>query len=157
MVNTAFKTYANEHGGRVIVLFLLFLLAIFMFVNSGFPAFAVVCIIPLLILLVVASFQYRMLLFWTLIIINYLIGWKHFPSIGLPVSLYNEALEIVLLTMVIIDVKGSRFERLGNIMLFTLIVWCGFCTLEVLNDTCGIGIDVAKWYPTARQMAYQMM
>ena len=157
MANTAFKTYAQEHGGRVAVLFLLFLLAIYMFINAGFPAFAVVCVIPLLILLVVTSFQYRMLLFWTLIIINYLLGWKHFPSIGLPVSLYNEALEIVLLTMVIIDVKGSRFERLGNIMLITIIIWCVFCTLEVLNDTCGIGIDVARWYPTARQMAYQIM
>lgn len=158
MVNTAFKTYAHENGGRVAVLFLLFLFAIYMFINAGFPAFAVVCIIPLLVLLVVTSFQYRMLVFWTLIIINYIIGWKHFPLTGLlPTSLYNEALEIILLTMVIIDVKGSRFERLGNIMLFTLIIWCGFCTLEVLNDTCGIGIDVARWYPTARQMAFQIM
>lgn len=158
MVNTAFKTYANEHGGRVVVLFLLFLLAIYMFINAGFPAFAVVCIIPLLILLVVTSFQYRMLLFWTLVIINYLVSWRHFPLYGmLPTSIYNEAIEIVLLVMVIIDVKGSRFERLGNIYLFTLMIWCGFCTLEVLNDTCGIGIDVARWYPSARQMAFQIM
>ena len=59
--------------------------------------------------------------------------------------------------MVIIDVKETRFERLGNILFFTILLWCGFCTLEVLNDTCGIGIDVGSWYSTARQMAYQMM
>ena len=157
MANTAFKTYANEHGGRVLLLLLLFLLAIYMFINAGFPAFAIICFIPLIALLVITSFRYRMILFWTLIIINYIVGWKHFPHSGIPTSLYNEALEIILLVMVIIDVKESRFERLGNIMFFTLLIWCVFCTLEVLNDTCGIGIDVARWYPSARQMAFQIM
>ena len=158
MTNTAFKTYAQENGGRVIGLFLLFLLAIYMFINAGFSAFATICAIPLLILLVITSFRYRMFLFWTLVIINYFVSWRHCPlNQWLPTSLYNEAIEIVLLVMVIIDVKGSRFERLGNIYLFTLIIWCGFCTLEVLNDTCGIGIDVARWYPTARQIGYQVM
>jgi hypothetical protein len=42
-------------------------------------------------------------------------------------------------------------------MLIALIIWCGFITLEVLNDTCGIGIDVASWYATARSIAFQMM
>lgn len=158
MANTAFKSFAQENGGRVIVLFLLFLLAIYQFVNSGFPAFAVICAIPLLILLVITTFRYRLFLFWALVIINYLVSWRHFPLYGLlPTSLYNEAIELVLLAMVIIDVKGSRFERLGNIYLFSWIIWCGFCTLEVLNDTCGIGIDVARWYPTARQIGYQVM
>ena len=157
MTNTAFKTYANEHGGRVVLLLLLFLLAIYEFIHAGFPAFAVICLCPLLILIVIVTFRYRMLIFWALIVINYLLGWKHFPATGIPVSLYNEALEIVLLAMVIIDVKDSRSERLMNIMFFTILIWCCFCTLEVLNDTCGIGIDVARWYPTARQMAYQMM
>ena len=158
MANTAFKSFAQENGGRVIVLFLLFLLAIYQFVNSGFPAFAVICAIPLLILLVITTFRYRLFLFWALVIIKYLVSWRHFPLYGLlPTSLYNEAIELVLLAMVIIDVKGSRFERLGNIYLFSWIIWCGFCTLEVLNDTCGIGIDVARWYPTARQIGYQVM
>lgn len=158
MANTAFKSFAQENGGRVIVLFLLFLLAIYQFVNSGFPAFAVICAIPLLILLVITTFRYRLFLFWALVIINYLVSWRHFPLYGLlPTSLYNEAIELVLLAMVIIDVKGSRFERLGNIYLFSWIIWCSFCTLEVLNDTCGIGIDVARWYPTARQIGYQVM
>ena len=61
------------------------------------------------------------------------------------------------MTLAIIDVKDSRFERCGNIMLFSLLIWCGFCTLEVLNDTCGIGIDVASWYTTARSVAFQIM
>ena len=66
-------------------------------------------------------------------------------------------LEIILLALVIIDVKDSKFERCGNLMFFTLIMWGGFCTLEVLNDTCGIGIDVGSWYAGARMMSYQLI
>ena len=42
-------------------------------------------------------------------------------------------------------------------MLYALIVWCGYCTLEVLNDTCDLGINVANWYSGARLMAYQLL
>ena len=157
MANSAFKTYANEHGGRVLLLLLLFLLAIYEFIHAGFPAYAVICIIPLLILFIITTFRYSMLLFWTLVIINYLVSWRHFPNPGLPISLFNEAIELILLAMILINVKESHFERLFNIMLFTLMIWCGFCTLEVLNDTCGLGIDVARWYTSARQMAFQIM
>lgn len=154
---TAFKTYARDNGGRVSLLFLLFLLAIYEFITAGFPAFAVVCLIPVLILLVIAAFHFRMFTFWTLIVINYFVQWKNFPSTGLPMSLYNEMLEIILIALAIIDVKEAKFERLGNIMLFTLMIWCGFCTLQVLNDTCDIGLDIGAWYTGARLMAFQIM
>ena len=42
-------------------------------------------------------------------------------------------------------------------MLFALLFWCGFCTLEVLNDTCNLGIDVGAWYSGARMMAFQLL
>lgn len=154
---TAFKTYARDNGGRVSLLFLLFLLAIYEFITAGFPAFAVVCLIPVLVLLVIAAFHFRMFTFWALIVINYFVQWKNFPSTGLPTSLYNEMLEIILIALAIIDVKEAKFERLGNIMLFTLMIWCGFCTLQVLNDTCDIGLDIGAWYTGARLMAFQIM
>ncbi|MBO5631044.1 MAG: hypothetical protein J5965_18410, partial [Aeriscardovia sp.] len=154
---TAFKTYARDNGGRVSLLFLLFLLALYEFITAGFPTFAVVCLIPVLILLVIAAFHFRMFTFWGLIFINYLIQWKNFPSTGLPMSLHNELLEIILIALAIIDVKEAKFERLGNIMLFTLTIWCGFCTLQVLNDTCDIGLDIGAWYTGARLMAFQIM
>lgn len=154
---TAFKTYARDNGGRVSLLFLLFLLALYEFITAGFPAFAVVCLIPVLVLLVLAAFHFRMFTFWALIVINYFVQWKDFPSTGLPMSLYNEMLEIILIALAIIDVKEAKFERLGNIMLFTLMIWCGFCTLQVLNDTCDIGLDIGAWYTGARLMAFQIM
>ena len=44
-----------------------------------------------------------------------------------------------------------------NLMLFAIIIWCTFCTLEVLNDTCGLGIDIGGWYSGARMMAFQLL
>ena len=152
----AFRTYAKDNGGRVSLLFLLLLLAIYEFITAGFSAFAVVCLTPLLAIFVLAAFHFRMFTFWTLIIINYFLQLKdlHLP---IPTSLPDEMLEIILLALAIIDVKNSHFERTANMMLYALFVWCGFCTLQVLNDTCNIGLDIGAWYTGARLMAFQIM
>lgn len=155
-MNNALRTYAKDNGGRVSLLLLLFLLAIYEFVSAGFSAFAVVCITPLLVLFVLASFHYRLFIFWILICINYFIQMKDI-RLPFPMSLPNEMLEILLIVLAIIDVKNAHFERLGNIMLFALLLWCGFCTLEVLNDTCNLGINVGAWYSGARMMAFQLL
>ena len=155
-MTNAFKTYTKENGGRVSLLFLLFLLAIYEFITAGFSAFAVVCLTPLLALFVLAAFHFRMFTFWTLIIINYFLQLKGL-NLPFPMSLPNELLEIILLSLAIIDVKNSHFERTANMMLYALFIWCGFCTLQVLNDTCNIGLDLGAWYTGARLMAFQIM
>ena len=155
-MNNAIKAYAKDHGGRVSLLLLLFLLAIYELISAGFSTFAVICISPLLVLFTLASFHYRLFVFWLLITINYFIQMKGLP-LPLPMSLPNEMLEILLIVLAIIDVKNTRWERLGNVMLITLIAWCSFIILEVLNDTCNIGIDVGAWYTGARMMAFQLL
>ena len=161
MINTAFKTYAQDHGGRVFLLFLLFLLAIYQFIHAGFSAFATVCFIPLIILFVIVSFQYRMLVFFALVIINYFLQCINknglLPS-GIPMSMYNEMLELALIGMAIIDYRQyPSFNRLGSVMLMAILGWCGFCTIEVLNDTCNLGINVGAWYTGARLLAFQLL
>ena len=149
--------YTHENGGRVLLLFLLFSLALYELATAGFPAFAVICILPLIILYAYFAFKWKMFTFWTLIIINYLIQMKdiHLP---VPMSLPNEMLQIILLAIAIIDARQSpHFERTTNTMLLALIIWCGFCTLELLNDTCNLGIDPAAWYTGARLMAFQIL
>ncbi|MBO6187253.1 MAG: O-antigen ligase family protein [Prevotella sp.] len=141
----------------MLLLFLLFLLALYQLATAGLPAFAIVCLSPVLLLIVLASFHYRMFVFWVLLCVNFFIQWKDMPLYGIPMSLPNEMLEIVLLALAIIDVKESRFERLGNVMLLALVCWCLFCTLEVLNDTCDLGLQVAAWYAGARMMAFQLL
>ena len=149
--------YSHENGGRVLLLFLLFLLAIYEFATAGFSAFAIVCGLPFIILYIYAAFKWRMLTFWSLIIINYLIQMKDI-SLPVPISLPNEMLQIVLLAVAIIDARQfPHFERTTNVMLLALIIWCGFCTLELLNDTCDLGIDIEAWYTGARLMAFQIL
>ncbi len=153
---TNYRSYVDHNGGRVLLLFLLFLLAIYEFATAGFNAFAIVCLVPVIALFVIAAFRYRMFVFWVLIFVNYLIQMKDL-SLPIPMSLPNEMLEIMLLALAIIDAKELHAERVGNIMLYMLIIWCGFVIIEVLNDTCDIGINIGAWYTGARAMAFQIM
>ena len=158
MAHTALQSFAKDNGGRVSLLLLLFLLAIFEFITAGFNAFAIVCALPIVVLVVLAAFRYQLLTFWALIFVNYILQWHSIslPS-GIPMSMYNEMFEIILIALAIINVKDAKFERTANLMLYALLIWCGYCTLQVLNDTCGIGIDVGGWYTAARMMAFQLM
>lgn len=155
----SFTTYSRENGGRVLLLFLLFLLALYSFVTAGIPTFALVCFIPFVILYIYLVFRWKMFTFWTLIIVNYLIQMKDITNLlPLPMSLPNELLQILLLAIAIIDVRQiAHFERTMNLMLLALAIWCGYCTLEVLNDTCNLGINIGAWYSGARLMAFQLL
>lgn len=160
-MNQGVSTYTHENRGRAILLFLLFGLAIYQFVNAGFSAFVTVCLSPLIIIAAYVTFKYRMAAFWALFFINYFLQWfaknEWLPS-GIPMSMYNEMLEILLLVVAIVDARKSpHFDRTANLMLYALIMWCGFCTLEVLNDTCGLGMNVGAWYQGARMMAFQLL
>ncbi len=158
MSTTAYNNITeNVNGGRVLLLFLLFALAIYQFITVGFSAFAIVCSLPILVILVILTFRYRLFIFWALMGINYFIQWKSFPISGIPTSVPNEILELLLLALAIIDVKELKSERTINPMLGALLVWGAFCTLEVLNETSGLGIQIAAWYAGARMMAYQLV
>lgn len=153
-------TYSRENGGRVLLLFLLFCLAIYTFVTAGYNSFAIICILPLIIPAIYAIFKWRMLAFWLLFVVNYILQWKDSPisSLHIPTSLPNEMIQILLLAVAIIDVRKSpHFERAINLMFSTLVLWCLFCTLEVLNNTCNLGLDIGGWYTGARMMAFQLM
>lgn len=157
MENTAFKTYAQENGGRVLLLLLLFSLALYQLITSGITGFALICLIPALIIFVYLAFKYRMFVFWVLCFVNYFIFMRDFPLLPIPMSLYNELLEMTLLAIAIIDLRENHFDRIANFMFFQLLIWCGFCTIEVLNDSCGLGIQLATWYAGARKIGFQIM
>ena len=152
-----YATYTHENGGRVLLLFLLFCLAIYQFVTAGLPAFAIVCLLPFIVLFIYASFKWNMFTFWVLILVNYFIQ-MHGITLPGPKSLYNEILQIILLAIAIIDARQTpHFERSVNLMLLALIIWCTYCTIEIFNDTCGLGINIEAWYTGARLMAYQLL
>ena len=160
MPNSITKYYP-ENGGRVIVLFLLFSLAIWQFISAGFNAFAIICLLPLLVPIIYVAFTWRMAFFWVLVVVNYFVMWgnkNEWLPVGIPLSLYNELLEILLIVIAIVDARQSpHFDRAGSLMLITLVTWSGFCTLELFNNTCRLGLDVGGWYTGARLMAFQLL
>ena len=161
MVNKIYSSriseYTHENGGRVLLLFLLFFLAIYQLITSGLNALALICVSPLVIVFVYLAFNQRMFTFWALIVINYLIQMKDI-TLPIPMSLPNEMLEILLLAIAIFDIRQTaKIEKILNPMLLALIIWCSFCTLEILNNTCNLGINFGAWYQGARLMAFQLL
>ena len=157
----AFRTYSHEHGGRVILLFLLFLLAIYNLAFSGFNSFAIVCAIPVILVFVYVAFKWPYIVFWGLIFINYNLPFFNFnewlPS-GVPLSSYNELFEIALIAIALIDFRKEHYwGRSMNLMMFAAFLWIFLCLLEVFNDTCNLGINVAAWFAGFRLMAFQLI
>ena len=149
--------YTHENGGRVALLFLLFALAIYEFINAGFNSFAVICLSPLAILFIYVAFKWKMGVFYLLIILNWFIMNRNYAP-PFPRSLVDEMLELLLIVVAIIDIRDTpHFSRAWNFMLFAVMIWCGLCTIEILNDTCGLGINVDAWFTGFRLMALHLI
>ena len=127
MVNKVYSNriseYTHENGGRVLLLFLLFLLSLYSFKNSGINGMAMILALPISIVFVYLAFSYRMLTLWTLFFINYFIMFFAKENLlpPIPVSLVNEMLEIILIAVAIIDLKETHFENLANIMFLAIV------------------------------------
>lgn len=148
----------DNNGRRVTLLFLLFIVAICLFASIGFTGFALVCLSPLLVIFTILAFKHKMGTFWTLFICNYFVMFANRHGfMPIPPSGVNEILEIVLLAIAIIDVKILNSDRLNNVMLWLLLLWCAFCTLEVFNNTSGLDFNIDIWYTGSRLMAFQLL
>ncbi len=161
-MNISYNSTASDYtGGRVVILLLLFALAIYEFINAGFSVFAVICILPVLVLVALVFFRKSTNGIWLLFIVNYFLQFagrfRYLPP-SIPMSLYNEALELmILLTAIITASNDPKFGRSLNFMLFATLLWCTFGILEVFNDTCGIGIDVGAWFSGFRLLCIQLL
>ena len=151
-------TYSKGNGGRAILLFLLFSIAILNFMSSGYSAFVAVICIPAIALVGYFLFSKKMAMFYTLFIVNTIIMFieRHF-HLPVPVSLINELFELMLIGMVLVDHWRFHLSRLINVMFLCAIVWVMFCCIEIFNDQCGLGIDVYRWYTGARLMSMQIL
>ena len=149
--------YTHDNGGRVALLFLLFALAIFEFINAGFNAFAIICLSPLALLLCYVAFRWRMTVFWTLIVVNWFIMNRNL-DVPFPKSLVDELLELTLIAIAILDIrKESYFGRAWNFMLLAIMIWCGLCIIEIFNDSCGLGMNLSAWFTGFRLMALHLV
>ncbi len=160
-MTSAFRTYTHEHGGRVLLLFLLFLLALYNLATSGLNSFAIICVIPLIIVGIYIAIKWPYVIFWSFILINYTIHFFAFNQLlppGLPLSVYNEIFEIALIMIALIDVrKDYPWGRSMNLMSFAIFIWVLLCAVEVFNDTCDLGINVSAWFTGFRLTAFQLV
>jgi len=117
--------------------------------------------IPVLVLVVIGTFRRQMTCFWALFIINYFLhfaGRHRFLPNGIPMSLYNEGFEIILVILAIIVSPGeSKFSRTLNIMLLAILLWCGLGFIEIFNDTCGLGINIGAWFAGFRLLCISLL
>ena len=149
--------YTHENGGRVVLLFLLFALAIYEFIDAGFNSFAVICLSPLAILFTYVMFKWKMGIFWVLIVVNWFIMNRNL-TIPFPKSLADEMLELLLIAIAILDIREEQhFGRAWNFMLLSVMIWLGLCIIEIFNDTCGLGIDVNAWFTGVRLLALHLI
>lgn len=150
--------YAHEGTGKILLLLLLFLLAVYSLATAGIGGFAMVCLLPVAVIYVYLAFKYKMMTFWILFVLNYFLHFIYRTVyLPIPMSLPNELFMLILLMIALIDSQEIHGRRCLNLMGFAIGVWCVFCTLEVLNDTCQIGIDVARWFMAARLFAFQLI
>ena len=153
-----FASNTQENRGRYLLLLLLFIAAIYQLVSMGLGGLMIVCLLPLAVVFVYLAFKYKMFTFWLLFVINYFVMFlNRYQYMPLPSSIPNEMLEILLLCIAIIDAKMFLEAKIANVMLIALLIWCGFCCVEVFNDTCDLGINIGAWYMGARLMAFQLL
>ena len=143
---------------RIVLLLLLFLLSLYEFKSMGLKGMGMVCAIPVAVIYITIAFRWKMFTFWTLFFLNYFLMFlDRYGYIPMPTSLPNELFEIMLLCIAIIDGKLFMTARLCNLLQFSMLLWVAFCTLQVLNNTCNLGMNVSAWYTGARLMAFQLL
>lgn len=145
-------------GGRVVLLFLLFLLSLYSFSKQGLVGYAATfAALPIVVIGIAMILRSQMFTFWALMVTNFFVtflsrmGW-----LPIPTSLPNEALEMLLLALAIIDASIMRFEKVANWMGFAVMTWLLYCTLELLNNSCDLGFNFGIWYAGFRLIALQM-
>ena len=138
--------FKSLSGGRVILLFLLFLISLYEFHSMGIMGMALVCMIPVMIVGLYLSFQYKMLLFWYIFVMNYIVmALYRYYSIPVPVTALTIMPQILLLMVCIFDIREFYNAKYGNLMLLALGIWTFYIILQIFNETCNLPLSLSAW------------
>lgn len=142
------KTYAtsgNHIGGRVIVLFLLFLFALYLLVTGGLTVYAAICMIPAVILFLFLAFKHQNALFWYIFSMNYFVmGLQRYGYIPVPVTVVAVLPQLLLLMAIIIIPKKAK-NTLATPMLLAIMLWTLYLIIQIFNETCGLPVSISDW------------
>ena len=142
----AFRSDTGNKGGRVIILFLLFLFALYQLSTSGITGFAAVCLLPLLGIFLYLAIKHQNALFWFIFTMNYFVmGLQRYGYIPVPITVVTVLPQLLLLISLLVLPREKEGGKLGTPMLLGIILWTGYLVLQLFNDTCGLPISVANW------------
>lgn len=137
--------YTENHGGRVLLLFLLFLLAIYNFYVMGITGFALICMIPASLLTLALAMKYQEALFWFIFTMNYFVmGLSRYGYIPVPITVVMLTPQLMLLLSLIVIPREKKSSML-TMMLLAYLIWTLYLVLQIFNDTCGLPLSIPNW------------
>jgi hypothetical protein len=146
MANKAIKLYAKENGGRVSILFLLFLLAIYEYYAMGVVGYALVCLIPAMIIGIILAYKHTGTFFWVIFTINYFImGIARYVNIPIQLSAITLGPQLALLMVMIFNPNRTKGTHYGTPMLIVLLIWTFYLFSQAFNDTCMLPFSMSDW------------
>ena len=141
----AITSYAENHGGRVALLFLLFLLALYNFSVMGITGFALVCMIPAGLLGLALAIKYQEALFWFIFFMNYFVmGLSRYGYIPVPITMVTLVPQLLLLMSFVVIPRPKKNSML-TIMLLAIIIWTLYLAIQVFNQTCSLPVNIGAW------------
>ena len=126
-----YTTSGNHLEGRVIVLFLLFLFALYLLTKSGFVAYTAICIIPAIAVFIFLALKHQNALFWYIFSINYFVmGLSRYGYIPIQVTIVTILPQVLLILALIIHPRKGK-NSLGTPMLFAILIWALYLIIQV--------------------------
>lgn len=86
------------------------------------------------------------------VVLNYFImGSTRYVNLPIPISVLIEA--IYIFQLIVLFTNRERFKEEGKIPVSILAIfglWTLYCTLQIINDTCNLGLNIVGWFREVR-------
>ena len=153
-MNKTYATSGNHIEGRVIVLFLLFLFALYTLTTSGIVVYTAICVIPAIAIFIFLALKHQNALFWYIFSMNYFVmGLVRYGYIPIQVTVVTVLPQVLLILALIIHPKKGK-NSLGTPMLFAILIWASYLIIQVFNETCGLPVSIGDWLTNLNFFAF---
>ena len=153
-MNKTYATSGNHIEGRVIVLFLLFLFALYTLTTSGIVVYTAICVIPAIAIFIFLALKHQNALFWYIFSMNYFVmGLVRYGYIPIKVTVVTVLPQVLLILALIIHPKKGK-NSLGTPMLFAILIWASYLIIQVFNETCGLPVSIGDWLTNLNFFAF---
>lgn len=161
-----FCAETKEHfKGRWMILILMLagaLMCMMYAADGNFLSAALVCSIPLGLILLGIFVNHPVVLFVILFVTNYgIMGISRYVYIPIPISVLMDVLLISTMLMLCVSLIRGKIVFKQEVIPFVLLygVWVIYCLIQLFNNTAGMGMDfmVTPWFKEIRPMAFHAL